>query len=336
MQEYVSDDSVASGINIGTTSYPTAIQRFNIYDVFHNDQNQLVVITPDENDKPLDIIFNNLSFYVHVCPHGHTHIYVLNDVAYQNEIDLQINGVQIKTRVNKYADLGNTIIFSTIVLNEDKYIRQWIQFHKNIGIDHFVIYDNSPGNSLESILSDFVKSKLVTLIKWDYPYMLERSGISGQTTQQNHSIYAFQTSRLIGLFDVDEYINVQKESSIYNLISNYVRNHNVNVHDVGSFQLSNKFFYNPQNLPTDGFEFLKIFECAASVTPGRHQKQFVIPQNVSTFSVHIVTRGKSTIIIDPEECFFNHYYFLNKAQRGRDRTGNYDSSIQRHTASFNS
>ena len=37
---------------------------------------------------------------------------------------------------------------STLVKDEDKYIKQWIEFHLNIGIKRFIIYDNSNKNTL--------------------------------------------------------------------------------------------------------------------------------------------------------------------------------------------
>lgn len=113
---------------------------------------------------------------------------------------LSTNGISINTEVNKYPTFKDEIILSTMVYNEDNYIRQWIKFHKNIGINRFIIYDNSETHDLKSytskektsdlknILNDYIKTETVILIKWSYPKRLNRSGISGQTTQQNHSI----------------------------------------------------------------------------------------------------------------------------------------------------
>ena len=117
---------------------------------------------------------------------------------------------------------------STMVYNEDNYIRQWIQFHLNIGVTRFIIYDNSKINDyksyksvekssdLKKVLSDFIEKGIVVLIEWSYPKRLNISGISGQTTHQNHSIYAFRNSKYIGLFDIDEYINMQNNTNINN------------------------------------------------------------------------------------------------------------------------
>jgi hypothetical protein len=92
------------------------------------------------------------------------------------------------------------------------------------------------------------------LIQWNYPYRLPVSGISGQTTQQNHSIYAFKTSKYIGLFDIDEYVNMQKKNvnNIGMFLEEIIKENNIDTETIGSFQLLNKLFYNRHN-PYWGF-----------------------------------------------------------------------------------
>ena len=142
------------------------------------------------------------------------------------------------------------------------------------------------------------------------------SGISGQTTQQNHSIWAFQNSKYIGLFDVDEYINMQNDNNINSFFQKLIQDEKINTKEIGSFRLLNKFFYNSNNLPTNNYEFLKIYNCD-DITLYGHEKNFVLPKNVSTFSVHMITNGKKMHTIDNNKLYFNHYYFLNKESKGK-------------------
>ena len=46
----------------------------------------------------------------------------------------------------KYPELKDEIIMSTLVHNEDNYIKQWIIYHLNIGINRIIIYDNLIGS----------------------------------------------------------------------------------------------------------------------------------------------------------------------------------------------
>ena len=99
-----------------------------IYDIFHNDNNKLIIIMPAEIDPPHIEYINvklNFKFKLHICPHKHTFIYeLLLETKYVENIKLLINDKIFDVKVNKYPEFKNEIIMSTIVLNEDNYIRQ--------------------------------------------------------------------------------------------------------------------------------------------------------------------------------------------------------------------
>ena len=322
-----------------------------IYDVFHNDNNKLIIIMPAEFNPPHIEYINvklNLKFKLHICRHKHTFIYeLLLETEYVENIKLLINDKIFDVKVNKYPEFKDEIIMSTMVYNEDNYIRQWIQFHLNIGVTRFIIYDNSKINdrksyksiekssNLKRVLSDFIKKGIVVLIDWPYPKRLKMSGISGQTTQQNHSIYAFRNSKYIGLFDIDEYINMQNNTNINNFFDSMITTFKIDTNSIGGFIILNKFFVNPDNLSTNGYDFLSIYSCKGIRNKG-NKKNFVIPKNVITFSVHRITSGKRVYDINSKYLYFNHYIFLNKKEKdkGRHRVGRFptmqDKTILKH------
>ncbi len=323
-----------------TTYKPIHIPKYNIYDILHNDRGKIVIIRASETPPvmiKMTVDDKLIAFDIECCPHNHTHVYTLNsEIMYDsNKIyKFMINDEEINTKISKYPSFENEIIMSTIVKGEDKYILQWIQYHIHLGIQRFIIYDNSHDNTLPSILNKYMNDGTVMLINWQYPYMLKISGISGQTTQQNHSIYAFNTCDYVGLFDIDEYINIQEPfSNIRTLLEEYIKTNNINKNDIGGFQLFNKFFYNPHHLPDDNNNFLKIYNCN-DITLSGNEKNFVIPRNVKTFSVHMITKGLPIIKLSQNIVYFNHYIFLNKKNRGFDKTDLTDSSIRRLTTLF--
>ena len=306
---------------------PIFIEKYNIYDIFYNIYNKnLVIISPCEG-KPLEIKINNIKFNLIRCPDNHTYIYIIKNININinvKELKIYINNNLLITKYNIYVNLKNKILMSTIVKNEEKYIKQWITYHKNIGIDYFIIYNNENNNKLKTYLNTF-ENKNIILIKWNYPYRL-KNGISGQTIQQNHSIYVFTNVKYIGLLDIDEYVNPQKINNIDLYFSNIIKKNNININKISSFQLHNKNFYNPEDLSTENYNFLKIYNCDIIETKN-FEKHFVIPKNVIIFSVHKVLRGLPVYKTNINEIFFNHYRFLNKVKRGRDKTLLKDNSI---------
>jgi hypothetical protein len=296
------------------------------------------------NSSSLSNSENYKNFILEKCPHSHTFIYHCLVDNYESEILLEINGKEITTKVNKYPEFKNEIIMSTLVKNEDNYIIQWIEYHRKLGIERFIIYDNKSSTTpiskknevllevetnLPKVLKKYIEDGIVVLINWPYQYRLPVSGISGQTTQQNHSIYTFRACKYIGLFDIDEYLNPQtKEINIDKILDNVIKKYNLDINKIGSIMIKCKNFFNSNDLPVDEYNFLKIYTCDTITIKGR-EKNFVIPQNVQTFSVHQITRGKRTFTINFNILYFNHYLFLNKRERGRYETKYVDKTIKR-------
>ena len=305
---------------------PISIEKFQIYDIFYNDEENYVIIMPFTFQPPVIKINSNLLSFKE-CPHKHTLIYSFKD-EFKKSIILNINEQMFVTNVNLYPVYTNEIIFSTLVKDEDEFICTWIDFHLKLGVSRFVIYDNSEqGKTLPFVLKKYIDNKVVLLIRWNYKYYIEMSGLSCQTTQQNHSIYAFQTCKFIGLFDIDEYFNMQTTHiHIEDFFNEFITKNRINKQDISSFQIKNKSFYNPDEL--DSKNFLNIFNCD-HITNGQQEKNFVIPKNVETFSVHMVTKGKPMYLINEKDAYFNHYIYLNKSARGRNKTLLKDNSILR-------
>lgn len=58
----------------------------------------------------------------------------------------------------KKESYKDNLSFVAIVKNEGPYIKEWIEYHKMVGVDRFYIYDNESTDNLEGILSDYIKS----------------------------------------------------------------------------------------------------------------------------------------------------------------------------------
>lgn len=52
--------------------------------------------------------------------------------------------------------------------NEAKYLKEWLEFHKLVGVEHFYLYNNLSTDNFRLVLAPYIKSKEVTLIEWPY------------------------------------------------------------------------------------------------------------------------------------------------------------------------
>ncbi len=89
--------------------------------------------------------------------------------------------------------------FGVIVQNEGKYLPEWIEYHKLIGVSRFFIYDNESNDNTEEILEPYVADGTVTYINWP--------GKAQQKIVFDHIINCFQNEvRLMGFLDADEFL----------------------------------------------------------------------------------------------------------------------------------
>lgn len=101
-----------------------------------------------------------------------------------------------------------------IAKNEGPYIREWIEFHKNLGFDKFIIYDNESSDELNAILSPYINSKLVDY--YFYP------GKCRQNYAYNDAIKKYRDKcELMIMIDADEFLYpTNYNDSIYNIVKN--------------------------------------------------------------------------------------------------------------------
>lgn len=334
---------------------PINIKKYNIYDVFYNNYDKkIMLIIPNlqQNNPKIQLKVNNKITNFDVINNSRIYIYSIKS-EYKKEINLIINREMIKTQVNKYPEFKNEIIYSTMVKNEDNYIRQWIEYHLNLGVQRFIIYDNSETsyNSYKSVekesnlplvLEDYIKKNIVYLVKWQYAKRYtkykKKSAPTGQTIQMNHSLYNFRSSKYIGFFDIDEYLNPQEDNNINNFFNILIKKNNINIYKISGFRISTKYFYNSEKKNVKDYNFFKIYNCSSirEIQKNRNgygSKMIIIPKNTKILkSVHYLY--KTMYIVDPKLIYINHYYFLNKENRGLNKTNLIDKSIDKHTKIF--
>lgn len=114
---------------------------------------------------------------------------------------------------SKYeADVGVTVI----IKNEAPYIREWIEFHKLVGVGKFFIYDNGSTDNIKEILQPYIDTKEVV-----YTYLPgEKQQIPAYRMSIKHNRHKV---KYMAFIDADEYILPLKHKTIIEFI-NYLEN----------------------------------------------------------------------------------------------------------------
>ena len=113
-----------------------------------------------------------------------------------------------------------SICICSIGKNENLYIKEFVDYYKNLGIDKIFLYDNNDieGETFDKILSDYIKNKFIEII--------DVRGLSAIQIPIYNYCYRknFELYNWIGFIDLDEYLYIENNLSIksYFLIKNLI------------------------------------------------------------------------------------------------------------------
>ena len=93
----------------------------------------------------------------------------------------------------------NELIFAAIAKNEGPYIQEWIEYHRLVGVQKFIIFDNESTDNMKELLSGYIDSGIV-----DYVFL---PGRAKQLDAYYEALKRYRKkAKLIGFFDLDEFV----------------------------------------------------------------------------------------------------------------------------------
>jgi glycosyltransferase involved in cell wall biosynthesis len=160
-----------------------------------------------------------------------------------------------------------------IFQNEARFLREWIEFHKIVGAQHFYLYDNKSTDNFRDILAPYIESGLVEVIEWSY----SNANLNAQNSAFSDCIK--RTSGIVkwvAFLDLDEYLFPVAAFSLVDFLVGYEHFGGVCVNWVmyGTSQV--------QKIPLDGL----MIECLVKCDPrgNKHIKSIVRPDRVLDFN----------------------------------------------------
>jgi glycosyl transferase family 92 len=111
--------------------------------------------------------------------------------------------------------------------NESHFLKEWIEYHKLVGIDHFYLYNISSADRYMKILQPYIKKGLVTLIQWpDLSKGIQDAGVRVMCTRvpaYEHAIHVkakHETNWLICI-DINEFLVPGEEYNLKEVLEKY-------------------------------------------------------------------------------------------------------------------
>lgn len=115
---------------------------------------------------------------------------------------------------------------AAITKGEDLYLKEWIDYHMKMGVDHFYLYDNNDDDSTLKALQHYIEDGVVELTAWPNKWPKERffEGCQVYAYQNALKRAAYHTDWL-AIIDTDEFLVPIKDKTLTEVLNNYYNNH---------------------------------------------------------------------------------------------------------------
>lgn len=115
----------------------------------------------------------------------------------------------VRKKVYKY-EVSLCLIFK----NEAPYLKEWIEYHRMIGIEHFYLYNNLSDDNYKEVLQPYIDGGIVDFVDWPKKYAQVQA-------YRDCYLKSLNETHWLGFIDADEFVNLQKDNDIRIFLSRY-------------------------------------------------------------------------------------------------------------------
>jgi hypothetical protein len=116
-----------------------------------------------------------------------------------------------------------TLTIASVFKDEAPYLKEWIEYHKMMGVEHFRLYNNDSEDDYLTILSPYIQRGEVSLVEW--PSSEEDLKNWVVLTQWRACIdavnYYKEKSQWLACIDIDEYLLPLKKPDMTTFLKDY-------------------------------------------------------------------------------------------------------------------
>jgi hypothetical protein len=111
--------------------------------------------------------------------------------------------------------------------NEGPWLKEWLEYHKLIGVEHFTLYNNGSNDNYLEVLGPYIRSGEVTLIDWPTPYLGKEVWAWVDKVQVPAYMDCIKhmkgVARWVAFIDIDEFIVPRKHDDLVSFLEEYDR-----------------------------------------------------------------------------------------------------------------
>ena len=262
-------------------NYNTSI--FHNYNYLTKNYNQIeknyTYISNESDDDVIDAILNKENKFICI---NNVYSYDFENFKIELRKALEANlldkeYVKPKEEVKEIVLMNNSslkVALCAIAKNENLYIREWVEWYKNLGISKIFLYDNNEldGEKFEEVINDYIESGFVEVINRRGIIKTVNSDKDGQTLQglsfQDCFYNHYKEFDYMCFFDVDEYLEIYNK---YYSLNEFL--HDFDEYD--GIRVQWKMYGDNENIYYENKPILKRFKKESNSSYNRHVKQIL-------------------------------------------------------------
>lgn len=110
----------------------------------------------------------------------------------------------------------------TIFQNEAPYLKEWIEFHRLVGVEHFYLFNHLSTDEYQKVLKPYVETGIVDVFDWPYEFKSLSEWNQIQVCALNEGLLqARDATKWLAIIDSDEFLFPLKENNLIQFLASY-------------------------------------------------------------------------------------------------------------------
>lgn len=109
----------------------------------------------------------------------------------------------------------------TLFRNEANYLKEWIEYHRMLGVDHFLLYNDRSTDHWAEVLEPYIQSHLVEVTDWSLPEGMPLFPTWQVMAYKDGFRRSESNTKWLAFIDVDEFILPKKNSTILECLAEF-------------------------------------------------------------------------------------------------------------------
>jgi hypothetical protein len=140
---------------------------------------------------------------------------------FKNRMEQRAGGNENKTRQNLSPMDENYLIAVSCIKNEAPYLKEWIEYHRMLGVEKFYFYDNESTDNTLEILNPYISSGIAVFCG---SFKIENTFIKTQKQIYTKAVKSLKNKTKWALIlDIDEFVVPNKCDTLIEFLRDYER-----------------------------------------------------------------------------------------------------------------